>query len=449
MLSFPEKIIFCLALLATLVAVYFAIRRLVRIVSAGHGKSNWGLAWKRLLNVLWRMVTFQPVFRFRFWSSLFHAFVGWGFVFYILVNLVEVMHGYAAGFSIPGVVGDIYRLLADLLSVALLVSVIYFIFRRFVFRSAALSTRASTLLSPAARFGIKRDSAIVAAFIFFHVGAHFIGQSFAITGAGSPDRWQPCASALARIWSGMSPQALVIGEHVAFWLAIGLIMAFMPYFAYSKHVHLFFAPLNYLVKPERRSIGELGYLNMEDTSIQQFGAAKLGDLGWEQLMDSYACIMCFRCQEVCPAYATGKVLSPAALEINKRYYLNTVNSLQDSPALTEFAIPAEAVWACTSCGACVDICPVGNEPMRDILDIRRNLVLMENSFPKQLETAFRGMERAANPWGVPANERMKWAEGLQVPTIEQNPEPDVCGGWAVPRQPKRAPRRLPGRSPIS
>jgi Fe-S oxidoreductase len=203
----------------------------------------------------------------------------------------------------------------------------------------------------------------------------------------------------------------------------------MPYFAYSKHVHLFFAPLNFLLKPERRSIGELGYLNLDDTSIQQFGAAKLNDLGWEQLMDSYACIMCFRCQEVCPAYATGKVLSPAALEINKRYFLNTVNSLEESPALTEFAIPPEAVWACTSCGACVDICPVGNEPMRDILDIRRNLVLMENTFPKQLETAFRGMERAANPWGVPPTERMKWAEGLHVPTIEQNPEPDVL--WWV------------------
>jgi len=91
--------------------------------------------------------------------------------------------------------------------------------------------------------------------------------------------------------------------------------------------------------------------------------------------------------------------------------------------------PTEAVWACTSCGACVDICPVGNEPMRDILDIRRDLVLMENTFPKQLETAFRGMERTANPWGVPPNERMKWAEGLKVPTIEQNPEPDIL--WWV------------------
>jgi len=143
--------------------------------------------------------------------------------------------------------------------------------------------------------------------------------------------------------------------------------------------------------------------------------------------------MCFRCQEVCPAYNTGKVLSPAALEINKRYFLNAeggrIAAGGASKPLTEFGISPEAAWACTSCGACVDICPVGNEPMRDILDIRRSLVLMENAFPKQLETAFRGMERTFNPWGVPPPERMKWAEGLSVPTIEKNPTPEIL--WWV------------------
>ena len=429
MLTSPEKIVFTLAALATLAAVFFAIRRLVRIITAGHGKPDWKLAWKRLLKVVSRMVTFQPVFRFRFWTSLFHALVGWGFGFYILVDLLDVVKGYVPGFVIQGVVGDVYRLLADLLSVAVLVGMIFFIFRRFIFRPANLSTRQTTLLNPKARFGMWRDSAIVATFILLHVGARFMGESLVIAISGKNDNWQPFASAAARVWSGMSPQVLTIGQHVAFWLAIGLIMVFIPYFPYSKHVHLFFTPLNYLLKPERRSIGELSYINLDDPSIQQFGASKLNDLGWEQLMDSFACIMCFRCQEVCPAYATGKVLSPAALEINKRYFLNTINLLKDSPALTEFVIPAEAIWACTSCGACVDICPVNNEPMRDILDIRRSLVLMENNYPKQLETAFRGMEQEANPWGVPPTERMKWAEGLKVPTIEQNPKPDVL--WWV------------------
>ena len=249
-----------------------------------------------------------------------------------------------------------------------------------------------------------------------------------------PDAWQPFATAVAGLWSGMNEGTRVILEHVGFWLSLGSIVAFLPYFPYSKHIHLFFAPINFALKPERKSIGELSYVNFEDESIEQFGATNLEHLGWEQLLDSYACIMCMRCQEVCPAYNTGKVLSPAALEINKRYYFNHEEGTkfadgEDSKPLLEFAINEEAVWACTSCGACVDICPVGNEPMRDILDIRRSLVLMENNFPKQLENAFKGMERNTNPWNVSQAERMKWADGLDVPTIEQNAEPEIL--WWV------------------
>jgi len=231
---------------------------------------------------------------------------------------------------------------------------------------------------------------------------------------------------VAGLWSGVDPLTLVIGEHLAFWLSIGAVVAFLPYFPYSKHIHLFFAPLNFALKPERKSIGQLSYINLDDQSIEQFGAAKMKDLGWEQIMDSYACIMCFRCQEVCPAYNTGKLLSPAALEINKRYHFNGGGTTD--VAMTEL-ISEEAVWACTSCGACVNICPVGNEPMRDILDIRRNLSMMESAFPKQLETAFKGMERNQNPWNVSQADRMKWADGIKVPTIEQNAEPDIL--WWV------------------
>ena len=430
MLTLVEKILFGLAVAATLAAAYFAAKRLDGIITGGQGKPDWKLAFKRLAGVLAKIVTFQPVFRFRPLTSLFHALVGWGFGFYLLVNLLDVLRGYLPGFEIPSTGGNIYRLLADVLSVGVLIGMTFFLVRRFVFRPANLSTREATLLHPKARAGIRRDSAIVGGFILLHVGSRFLGESFLVAAQGHADGWQPAASAVAGLWSGWSPQALVIGQHAAFWLALGLILAFIPYFPYSKHVHLFFAPLNFLLKPERRSIGELSRLNFEDESVSQFGAAKLADLGWEQIMDAYACIMCFRCQEVCPAYGTGKVLSPAALEINKRYALNYggMSTLPETP-LTEFAISEEAIWACTSCGACVDICPVNNEPMRDILDIRRSLVLMENAFPKQLETAFRGMERTFNPWNISPAERMKWAEGLKVPTVEQNPQPDIL--WWV------------------
>jgi Fe-S oxidoreductase len=433
MLSLVEKIVFTLAVLATLIATVLAVKRLVNIISQGNGKPDWRAAFMRLPNVLSRVFVFQPVLRFRLFPSLVHSFVGWGFGYYLLVNIMDVVRGYVPGFKFPPPVWDLYSLLADLLSVAVLAGMIFFLIRRFVVKTANLTTRDSTLVHAKARHGIRRDSAVVGGFILLHVGSRFLGETFAIAQAGQADPWQPLASLVAGLWSGVSPHALVVSQHIAFWLALGLILAFIPYFPYTKHVHLFFAPINLLLKPQRRSIGELSRLDFDNQSVEHFGVSKLADLGWEQLMDAYACIMCYRCQEVCPAYGTGKVLSPAALEINKRYMLNTVKarngaSLPATP-LTQFAIPDEAVWACTSCGACVDICPVGNEPMRDILDLRRSLVLVDNAFPKQLETAFRGMERTVNPWGVPPTERMKWAEGLRVPTIDQNPQPDLL--WWV------------------
>ena len=438
MITIVEKIIFAIFALATMVAVYFAVRRLARLIGAGSGKPDWYLAPKRLWNVFSRIAIFQPVFRARFWPSVFHALVGWGFLYYLFVNVFDVIHAYVPGFVIPGLAGEIYLFLADISSVAVLLGMVFFVMRRFIFKPANLSTRDSTLLLPKARAGIRRDSAIVAGFIVIHVGTRFLGESLALAARQHADAWQPFGSLFASVLYKLNPQAITIGEHITFWLALGTIMAFLPYFPYSKHIHLFFAPLNFLLKPERRSIGELNYINIDDPAIESFGAAKLSDLGWEQLMDSYSCIMCFRCQEVCPAYQTGKVLSPAALEINKRYLLNGVKDTLPGDKLVESVIPQEAIWACTSCGACVDICPVGNEPMRDILDIRRNLSLMENSFPKQLEAAFRGMERVQNPWGVPVSERMKWAEGLPVPTIAQNPKPDIL--WWVGCAPAIDPR---------
>ncbi|MBN1147792.1 MAG: (Fe-S)-binding protein [Anaerolineales bacterium] len=435
MLTLIEKILFLLAALAAAYAAYRVAERIRKIIARGRGRPDWNLARRRLGAVLIKTLSLQPTFRLRLGPSLFHALIAWGFIYYLLVNLGDVLEGYIPGFHFlgRGLIGGLYRLGADLLSVGVLVGMLVMLARRFGLRPAELSAREDVLLHPRARRGIRRDSAIVGGFILLHVGARFLGQTFRAAGQGG-DPWQPFASALSNLWGGLSETALLVGEHIAFWLALGTILAFIPYFLYSKHIHLVFAPLNFLLKPRRRSIGELGALDFEDESVEQFGAVRLEDLGWEQLMDAYACIMCYRCQQVCPAYNTGKVLSPAALEINKRYFLNYQGARiaageESEQPLTGFAIPEPAIWACTACGACIDICPVGNEPMRDILDIRRALILMENNFPEQLQAAFRGMERTANPWNISPAERMKWAEGLHLPTIEQNPEPEVL--WWV------------------
>jgi Fe-S oxidoreductase len=435
MLTLPERIFFVLAVVLSLFVTFQAARRILRIIQRGHGRPDWNIIRQRLFTVPAKLISFQPLFRFRLLPSIFHALVAWGFLYFILVNFGDLLQAFVTDFQFLGgtAIGNLYRLGADVFSIAILTGILALIIRRFIIRPTTLSTRSDVLLHPKARFGIMRDSAIVAAFVTFHVGSRFIGESFKLAQHG-PDPWQPFASAGSRLWLNWNSAALMIGEHVTFWISFGLILAFLPYFLYSKHIHLFFAPLNFLLKPPRKSIGELSRLDFSDESIESFGVSRLEDLGWEQLMDAYACIMCYRCQQVCPAYNTGKVLSPAALEINKRYFLNNFGaniakgdaSPQD---LVEFAIPPEAIWACTACGACIDICPVNNEPMRDILDIRRALVLNENAFPQQLQAAFRGMERNVNPWNISPADRLKWADGLQVPTIDDNPAPEIL--WWV------------------
>jgi Fe-S oxidoreductase len=428
MLTLVEKILFAVAVAVSLYFTWRGVQRIIWNISSGKGQPDWKVVAQKAGGALVKFITFQPVFRFRLIPSILHGFIGWGFLGFLLINLADLIYGYTDWRLLDhtGLFGDLYRLLADVLNVAIVVGIVAMAVRRFILRPATLSTRETTLLDPKARFGISRDSAIVAGFIFLHNSSRLLSESFAVALNGQPDRWQPFISTVARLWVGANPAALVAGEHIMFWLSLGAVVAFLPYFPYSKHLHLFFAPINFALKPARKSIGQLSYINLDDQSIEQFGAAKVSDLGYEQIVDAYACIMCFRCQEVCPAYNTGKSLSPAALEINKRYNFNQGGGT-DKPLLE--LIPAEAVWACTSCGACVDICPVGNEPMRDILDIRRNLAMMESSFPKQLETAFKGMERNSNPWNVNPAERMKWAQGLSVPTIEQNPEPEIL--WWV------------------
>lgn len=428
MLTPIEKILFAIATVISLYYTYRGVQRIAKNISSGQGKIDWSLAWKRIGDLIAKAIFFQPVFRFRLGPSILHAFVGWGFFVYLLVNVADLLYAYT-GFKLldnTGLFGDVYRLLADFLGVGILIGMASLAFRRYILRPPTLTTRKTTLLHPKARLGIQRDSAIVSITFFTHNLMRLLGESFHLALQGKTDSWQPIASAVSGLWSSVDASMLMLGEHIAFWLSLGAVVAFLPYFIYSKHIHLFMAPLNFALKPERKSIGQLNYINLDDQSIEQFGAAQMKDLGWEQIMDGYACIQCFRCQEVCPAYNTGKVLSPAALEINKRYHLNYDGGL-DVPMLN--MISEEAVWACTSCGACVDICPVGNEPMRDILDIRRNLTMMESKFPKQLENAFKGMERNANPWNVSQADRMKWAEGLDVPTIEKNPEPEIL--WWV------------------
>ncbi len=432
MLTLVEKILFFVAVVASLYMAYITFGRMFKVILRGQGELDFKQIPQRLSDGLGAMFT-VPVFKSRPVSSIFHAFVAWGFIFYMLVNAFDVIAGYVPAFHHflnSGAMG-VYRFLADIFSVSVLLGMSYFLIRRFIAGSPALTIRDNVKLHPKAKHGMRKDSLIVGLFILAHVGFRFLGESFLIAQEGHSDLWQPFASGVSYLWSGMGTSAQVAGWHFCWWIALGLILAFIPYFPYTKHLHLMMSPFNYMTRPERRSTGALDALDFDDESIEQFGAAKLTDLSTTQLVDAFACIMCNRCQEVCPAYTTGKELSPSALEVNKRYgikdnFISLAQGEEDPLQLLDFAISESALWACTTCGACVNICPVGNEPFRDILDIRRNQVLMESQFPNELQAAFRGMERNGNPWQM-SDDRMAWTKTLdfKVPTVEENPNFDV------------------------
>ncbi len=445
MLTWVEKILFIAAVAASLYYGYKGFKKVFDVIRRGSGEPY---STKDVLSQFatsaFEWITMKPIWQTRSTADVFHAMIAWGFIFYFLVNFGDALQGlFPITFMGEGTIGDIYRFLADIFTMSVLIGMVYFLLRRFVFNSPALKYRDNVKLMPKVeQGGIDRDSLIVGLFILCHVGFRLLGESFLIAQHGG-DPAQPFGNALSTLWSDVSPQGLEFGAHLGWWVALGLILAFIPYFPYTKHFHLIMSAFNFYTKPERTSMGTLDPIDFEDESIEQFGVAKLVDLPWTHLVDAYSCIMCNRCQDVCPAYTTGKELSPSALEVNKRYYVNEnltplAAGAEDQFDLIDYAISESAVWACTACAACINICPVGNEPMFDILYMRRNQVLMEDNFPSELKTAYRGMERNGNPWNLSRRERLAWAGDVPIPTVEDNPDYEIL--WWVGCAPAYDPR---------
>jgi Fe-S oxidoreductase len=450
-LNLFEKILFVIvaSVFVSWAGVYFY--RIYRMIARAkpdtdHRTDN---LMNRIGGALWTTFTQERVFRDRPAISTLHSSIFLGFTFYILVNVLDGLEGFF-GFRIdPNTwYGAAYNLTADLLTGLLLFSVIALMVRRFISARGVktFSFNPRTLLHEHVKNGkVPTDSVIVSCFILFHVGMRLSHQGYKLFESGSADILQPFASVMYGIISLSNPVARNVQDalHITWWGALGSILAFLPYFARSKHIHIFAVPIKYTFERHTLENGvtkpaSSGVLPMMNLEGEMFGALKLEELSWPRILDAYACIQCNRCQDVCPANATGKALSPAALEINKRMELNTLigSPFELKPAypegtvssprpLLEFAINEESIWACTTCGACMQVCPVQDEQMLDIIDIRRERVMMAGEFPKPLQAAFNGMERQGNPWGIAADKRMEWADGLRVLTIDQNPTPDV------------------------
>ena len=225
-------------------------------------------------------------------------------------------------------------------------------------------------------------------------------------------------------------------EAVFAWAHVLLILGFLAYLPHSKHLHIATAAINvYFGRTRLR--GRLEPLRFDDETPEEemrFGVGTVQDLTWKQMMDAFSCTECGRCQDACPAYATGKVLSPKLVIMGVRDHLfeegpkalAAGDTSSPTPLVAETAQLEEMAWDCVTCGACVEACPVNIEHIDHIVDLRRHLVMVESRFPGEAEPMLRDVERQGNPWGKPQAERADWAEGLGVRVLEPGePPPEV------------------------
>lgn len=269
---------------------------------------------------------------------------------------------------------------------------------------------------------------------------------------------EPIASLISTIFSGIGETAAISVFYIAWWAHLLFLLSFLVYVPQGKHAHLIAGPanvyLNRLDKP-----GKLKKINFEDESQESFGVGKIEDFTQHQLVDLYACVECGRCTNMCPATGTGKMLSPMDLMLKLRDHLtnqgavvtskqpwvptfafsNTKGnqlalaaagkgaeeaaaSLAYSPTLIGEVITEEEIWACTTCRNCEDQCPVMNEHVEKIIDLRRYLVLTEGKLDADAQRAMTNIERQGNPWGLNRKERENWREAREdvtVPTVKE------------------------------
>lgn len=225
------------------------------------------------------------------------------------------------------------------------------------------------------------------------------------------------------------------------WFAHTLIVfSFLPFLLYSKHMHVIVGIPNVLLR-DLGVKGRLEPLNLEDETAEIFGIGDVTGFSWKHMLDFYSCTECGRCQSVCPAHAAGKPLSPKLLIMDLRDHLNDVgpnlvqmaaqasngknSKTSNGKAMVGEIIQDDTLWACTTCRACMHECPLFIEHVDDIVDMRRYLALTEGRTPERLGFAINQVTRTGNPWGQAAANRMKWAEGINVPVMAQKKEADV------------------------
>lgn len=383
-------------------------------------------------------------------AGIMHALIFWGFVVLIFNTLHFLIAGFApqADLHLPLLgpdepLGPAYLWLRDCFTLLVIAAVAFAFYRRLVEKPKRLHTTGEALL------------------ILGLIGTLMITDL--LMNASSSATQGAVVNPASFIEMKLGPLFVPLGSGnlwvygVCWWLHLATLLLFLNLLPLSKHFHVLLSPFNVYLR-NLEPMGKLPQIDFENT--EEFGVSRVTQLSWKNWFDAYNCTECGRCDSFCPANQTSKSLSPqhiitgtreavyamtpkllvALAKTGGRRSLSAEDGAQgrapsasaelgdavlaeDFPLLVGDIHTDEALWACTTCGACDVHCPVHIEHVRPIIEMRRHLVLeQEGRFPKELQPMFRGLETQGNPWGLPAHTRMDWAQGLDVPTLESNPQ---------------------------
>jgi Fe-S oxidoreductase len=359
----------------------------------------------------------------RFGPGLMHALIFWGFIVLFPTIVIAMIGAVDPHSTLPwlGAQGW-YAAMVDTFAVLVFVGVAAGFYIRKVLRPKRFQ---GSHLGEADLI-LVWIAGIVTSLVLWHASQIALGHN------DFPREWAPVSNAVAGTLSGSWVPVL---ERVAVWAHVLLILGFLVYLPYSKHLHILVAAINVFFT-RTRSRGRLEPIDLDKPEAEvRFGSATVRDMTWKQLLDTTACTECGRCQDVCPAYNTGKELSPKLLIMALRDHALAeapkalANAAYQPPALVPNAVTDNVVWDCVTCGACVRECPVGIEHIDHIVDLRRNLVMVESRFPEEAGAMLRDVDRASNPWGKPQADRTAWTEGLGVHVLQPGETPPEVLFW--------------------
>ncbi|MEO5673624.1 MAG: (Fe-S)-binding protein [Chitinophagales bacterium] len=446
-----EQILFVLVLATAVFFFTKNVRKIIRNIRLGRDEQIGEIGsdskpdTMRRIGVLFRVALGQSKMLTKPVAGFFHIIIYAGFIIInteILDILIDGISGTHRIFAqiLPAGIYSFIIIVYEILAAGTIVAAVVFLFRRYVLKLPRFTSRDLD--------GWPRKDAtwilffeIALMFFFLSWNAndlllqHRLGGHYIRAGAF------PISSVFfAPLYSWLPDSSLIISERIAWWLHITGVLIFLNYLVISKHFHIiisfpnvYFSNLNPQgkftnlenVTREVKLMLDPNGSALSENAESKFGAKDVFDLSWKQLMDAYSCTECGRCSAACPATLTGKKLSPRLIMMKTRDRMEDAGKnidlygkdYRDDKTLLYDHITEEELWACTTCNACVQECPVNISPLSIIVDLRRAMVMEDSKVPPELAQMSTNIENNGAPWQFPQHDRLNWAEGMEIPAM--------------------------------